>query len=140
MGLTRVLKYILIYSHLDCFHENLGTVTDAHWEMLHEDISVMKERYRGRWDDFMMADNCWTIRREKPTALHSRVSKKQKIVPWTCSWVAVQFWVLAVVMKKIVLMKCDITNVVIDAWNCKSNVICTSKKYSSVYQYKFKHF
>ncbi|CAM1320520.1 Uncharacterised protein r2_g2887 [Pycnogonum litorale] len=41
----------------------------------------METMYRGRWDAVMMADYCWTLKRDIPTAEHSRSSKKRKFMP-----------------------------------------------------------
>ena len=69
------------YSHMDRFPENLGKVSDKQGERFNQDMKVMETRYQGRWDAAMMADYCWTLKRDIPYASHSRNAKKEKIIP-----------------------------------------------------------
>ncbi|KAI6661448.1 hypothetical protein LOD99_13320 [Oopsacas minuta] len=52
------IKVHFMYSHLDKFPENLGTVSDEQGERFHQDLMTVEERYQGRWDRHMMADYC----------------------------------------------------------------------------------
>jgi hypothetical protein len=61
-------------SHLDFFPENLGAVSDELRERFHQDIYNMEKRYHGKWSLSMLADYCWTLRRDVPQATHSRKS------------------------------------------------------------------
>lgn len=58
------LKLHFLDSHLDEFPENLGDFSEEQGERFHQDIKVMETRYQGRWDVNMMADYCWTLKRE----------------------------------------------------------------------------
>jgi hypothetical protein len=54
--------------HVDFFPDNLGTVSDEHGERFHQDISNMEKRYQGKWSLSMVADYCWTLKRDVPQA------------------------------------------------------------------------
>jgi hypothetical protein len=60
--------------HLDFFPENLGAVSDQHGERFHQDIYNMEKRYQGKWSLSMLADYCWTLKRDVPQATYSRKS------------------------------------------------------------------
>lgn len=68
------LKMHFLDSHLDFFPENLGAVSDEHGERFHQEISAMEKRYQGRWSPRMLADYCWTIKRDQPEAKYARKS------------------------------------------------------------------
>jgi hypothetical protein len=34
----------------------------------------MEKRYQGKWSLSMLADNCWTLKRDVPQATYSRIS------------------------------------------------------------------
>ena len=50
-------------SHIEYFSENLGDYSKEQDERFHLYIKVMEQRYQGRWDENMMADYCWTLKR-----------------------------------------------------------------------------
>jgi len=62
--LPRRLK--TLENYLDKFPENLGDFSEEQGERFHQDIRVMETRYQGRWDVNMMADFCWTMKRDTP--------------------------------------------------------------------------
>ena len=68
-------------SHLDRFPESLGDVSEEQGERFHQDIKKMETRYQGRWNDVMMADYCWCIKRETSEAQYSRRTKISKFIP-----------------------------------------------------------
>ena len=68
------------FSHLDQFPDNLGDHTDKQGERLHQNLKVMEDRYKGRWDISMLADYCWSIKRDEPLNTHRRVSKKGRFM------------------------------------------------------------
>ena len=70
-----------LFSHSDRFPENLGVMSDEQRERFNQDMKEMETRYQGRWDAAMMADYCWTLKRDIPSAKHSRISKKRKFIP-----------------------------------------------------------
>lgn len=76
LGCNMTLKIHFLDSHLDFFPENLGAVSDEHGERFHQDISTMEQRYQGKWNPNMLADYCWTLKRDVPQAQYSRKSLK----------------------------------------------------------------
>jgi hypothetical protein len=62
LGYCMSLKISFLYSYLDFFPENLGSVNDEQDKCFHrQEISAMEERYQGRWDPAMMGDYCWFL-------------------------------------------------------------------------------
>ena len=60
------LKRNFMDSHVEYFPENIGDYTEEQGERFHQDIEVMKRRYQGRWDENMIADYCWMLKRYLP--------------------------------------------------------------------------
>ena len=54
-----------LHSHSVNFPENCGDVSDEQGERFHQGIKVIEERYQGRMDKRMMADYCWSLKRDK---------------------------------------------------------------------------
>ena len=81
MGCNMSIKVHFLNSHLHQFPQNLGDVSDEQGECFHQDLMVMEERYQGRWDRNMMADYCWSIKRDCPQQVHKRKSYKRKFLP-----------------------------------------------------------
>ena len=52
------VKMHYLFSHMDWFPENLGSMNDK------QDLKEMETRYQGCWDAVMMADYCWNLKRE----------------------------------------------------------------------------
>jgi hypothetical protein len=77
LGCNMSLKVHFLYSHLDCFPENLGDMSEEQGERSHQDMRTMEERYQGRWDAHMMADYCWNLHRDCSEKLHARKSHKR---------------------------------------------------------------
>ncbi|UYV82275.1 hypothetical protein LAZ67_21001540 [Cordylochernes scorpioides] len=73
-GCNMSLKIHFLHSHLDFFPDNLGAVIDEHVERFHQDISSMEKRYQGKWSPAMLADYCWTLKRDLPQAKYRRKS------------------------------------------------------------------
>jgi len=63
MGCNMSLKNHFLQSHLDFFQENLGEISDEHGERFHQDIMGMEKLYEGKWTSRMLADYCWTLKR-----------------------------------------------------------------------------
>ena len=76
LGCNMSINVHFLKSHLNEFLANIGDVNYEHGERFHQDIKVMEERYQGRWNTYMMADCCWSIRRECVDLKHSRRSRK----------------------------------------------------------------
>jgi hypothetical protein len=70
-------KVHFLDSHLDYFPKNLGAVSKEQGERFHQDIKEMERRYQGRWNVNMVADYCWTLRRDESQAAHKRKGSKR---------------------------------------------------------------
>ena len=57
-------KVRLFFSHLEKPSENPVDVSEEQHEIFHQNIKIMVERYKGRWDVQMMADYCLSLMRE----------------------------------------------------------------------------
>ena len=66
------LKIHFLDSHLDFFPANLGAVSDEHGEKFHQIIAAIEKRYQGKWIPAMLADYCWTLKRETVAAIYKR--------------------------------------------------------------------
>ena len=83
LGCNMSIKMHCLFSYMDRFPENLGSMSDEQGERFHQDMKEMETSYQGRCDAVMMADHCWTLKRDLPDAEHSRSSKKWKFKPWS---------------------------------------------------------
>ena len=77
LGCNMSIKVHFLHSHLDYFPENLGAVSEEQGERFHQDIKEMERRYQGRWNVNMIADYCWTLKRDDPDRVYSRKSTKR---------------------------------------------------------------
>ena len=64
LGCRVSLKIHFLHSHLDYFPDNLGAYSDEMGERMHQDLKIMEKRYQGRWDQHMMGDYCWFLKRD----------------------------------------------------------------------------
>ena len=60
--------------------ENLGDVSDEQGERFLQDISDMEVHYQSHWDATMLADYCWSIKRDDARASHSRISVQRQFM------------------------------------------------------------
>jgi hypothetical protein len=74
MGHNMSLKIHLLESHLDLYPEKLGRVSDKHCERFHEGIVAMEKWYQGKWTSFILADYCWTLKRDVSDAEYQQKS------------------------------------------------------------------
>ena len=75
MGCNMNLKIHFLESHLDFFPENLGEVSDEHGERFRQDILTMEKRTKASGPQVrMLADSCWTLKRDVPDAKYRRNS------------------------------------------------------------------
>ena len=68
MGCNMSLKIHFLESHLDILPENLGEVSDEHGERFRQDIMTMEKQYQGKWTASMLAEYCWTLKKDVPDA------------------------------------------------------------------------
>lgn len=80
LGCNMSIKVHYLHSHLDRFPENLGDTSEEQGERFHQDIKTMEDRYQGRWDTHMMADYCWSLKRDCSKKEHSRASRKRSFI------------------------------------------------------------
>lgn len=79
LGCNMSIKKHYLFSHMDRFLDSLGSMNDEQGERFHQDIKAMETGYQGCWDAVMMADYCWTLKRDMPSAKHSRGSNKREV-------------------------------------------------------------
>ncbi|XP_076053032.1 uncharacterized protein LOC143032339 [Oratosquilla oratoria] len=80
LGARMSVKMHFLRSHLDYFPQNCGDFSEEQGERFHQDISVMEERYQGRWDVNFLADYCWCLKRDVVAAQHRRKSLKRPFI------------------------------------------------------------
>jgi len=68
------LKIHFLGSQLDFFPENLGKIRDDHGERFLQDILAMEKWHQGKWTSSMLADYCWTLKRDVSDAKYRRKS------------------------------------------------------------------
>ena len=71
--------HFFLHNHQDIFLDNCGDVSDEWEERFHQDIKTMEECYQGRLDKRMVADICWSIKRNLNNIEHDRQPRKKKI-------------------------------------------------------------
>ena len=81
LGCNMSVKMHYLFSRMDQFPENLGSMSDEQGERFHQDLKEIETRYQDPRDAVMMADFCWNLRRHLPAVVHSRSSKKRKFKP-----------------------------------------------------------
>ena len=81
LGCNMSVKMHYLFSYMDQFPENLGSMSDKQGERFYQDLKEMETRYQGRWDAVMMADYCWNLKSDLPATEHSRSLKKWKFKP-----------------------------------------------------------
>ena len=79
LGCNMSIKLHCLHSHLDWFSENLGDVSEEQGERFHQDIKEMERRYQGHWSASMLADYCWSLRRDEPHATYKRRSNTRSL-------------------------------------------------------------
>jgi len=60
--------------------DNLGDVSEEKGKRFHQDYEIMEDRYQGWRDTHMMADHCWSLKRDCPKKSHDRKSLKRKLL------------------------------------------------------------
>ena len=81
IGSNMSIKVHLLRCHLDKFLDNCGDVSDEQRKRFYQDLKTMKDRYQGRWDKRIMADNCWSIKSDLNNVEHDRQSRKRNFLP-----------------------------------------------------------
>jgi len=60
--MSNEFKITFFAPHLDKFSDNFGDFSEE--QSFHQNMKVMETRYQGRWDENMMADFCWMLKRD----------------------------------------------------------------------------
>ena len=81
LGCNMSIKFHFLNSHLDQFPDNLRALSDEQGERFHQDLKIMEKRYQRRWDKSMMADYCWSIKRNTSDEVYKCKSYKRKFLP-----------------------------------------------------------
>lgn len=79
LGCLMSLKIHCLFSHLDYFPENVGAFSEEMGERFHQDFKDKERHYQGRWDEKMMADYCWSLKRNDNSNNHKRKSLNRSI-------------------------------------------------------------
>ena len=74
LGCNSSLKLHFLHSHLDYFPDNLVAFSEEQGKLFHQDLKEFERRYQGLWDVNMVADYCWSIRREDTSRENSRTA------------------------------------------------------------------
>ena len=77
IGTNMSIKIHFLHSHLDRFPGNCGAYSDEQGKHFHQDIMVI-DRYQGLWNQRMIADDYWNVKRDTDGHNHSRNSRKRK--------------------------------------------------------------
>ena len=80
IGANMRIKIHFLHSHLNKFPDYCGDVSDEQGERFYH-IKIMEEQYQGRWDKQMIADYCWSIKRDLNNIEYDRQSRKRKFLP-----------------------------------------------------------
>lgn len=80
LGCNMSIKLHFLDSHLDFFPENLGDFREEQGERFHQDIKAMETRYQGRWNVNMMADYCWSLKRDIPDNIHKKTTPRRNFI------------------------------------------------------------
>jgi len=72
------LKIHLLNAHLECFPGNYGAFSDEHGERFHQEMASMEIRFKGKNIARLLAEYCWSIRRDTNPYLYKQSYKKTK--------------------------------------------------------------
>lgn len=70
------IKMHFLFSHLNFFPDNVGAESDEQGERFHQDMAEIEDRYKGFWDESLMADYCWFLIREDDTPKKRKSSSR----------------------------------------------------------------
>lgn len=72
MGCNMSIKVHFLHSHLNFFPENLGKLSDEQGERFHQEIGTIENRFQGKNFVSMLANYCWSLKRETSDELYKR--------------------------------------------------------------------
>ena len=82
LGCNISIKIHYLFSHIDRFPENLGSMIDVQGERFHQYLKEMETRYQSRWDVVIVADYCWNLKRP-PGRWAFQEFKETKFKTWS---------------------------------------------------------
>ena len=78
LGERMSVKEYFLWSHY--FPKNDGDFREEQGNHFHQDICIIEERYRGRWDVKFLADYCWCLKQDAVAAEHKGRSLKRPFI------------------------------------------------------------
>jgi len=69
-----------LFETSDAFPDNLGDVNEKQSERFHQDFKIKEDCYQGWRDAHMIADYCWSLKRDCRSKSHDRKSMKRKFL------------------------------------------------------------
>ena len=72
MGCNMSIKIHFLHSHLGFFPENLGQLSDEQGERFHQEISAIEKRFEGKNQVRVLANYCWSLKRETDDSSYKR--------------------------------------------------------------------
>ena len=87
LGCSISVGNLLLNSHVNGFLEKSGAFHNELGKVFHQELMTMEKRYQRRWEKNIMADNCWSIRRDGYEEVHKCKCEKGKF--WRLS---IQKW------------------------------------------------
>ena len=72
MGCNMSIKIHFLHSHLGFCSENLGQLSDELGERFHQKISAIEKRSEGNSQVRMLANYCWSLKRETDDLAYTR--------------------------------------------------------------------
>ena len=72
-GCNISIKMHYLFSHMERFPENRGSMSDEQGKIFHQVMKEMETMYQGRMGAVMMTDYCWTLMGYLLTTEHSGV-------------------------------------------------------------------
>ena len=78
VGCNMSVKLHFLHAHIKFFPGNLGAVSEEQDERFHQDIKDMEKWHQGKWNENMLPDYCWMLKRGLCDASCSSVQKATK--------------------------------------------------------------
>ena len=81
IGAIMSIKDPFLHSHPDNFPDNYVNESDEQEKQFHPDIKTIEDCHQGQGYKRMIADNCWSIKRDLNNIEHDRQSSKRNFLP-----------------------------------------------------------
>ena len=80
LGARMSIKIHFLNSHLNYFPDNCGDYSEDQGERFHQGVATMEARYQGHVTINILADYCWSLKRDSKDQIYKRKSLKQAFV------------------------------------------------------------